>query len=119
MPSWLHPSSGGDPRDRGVLLGCVVIAGMLGLLVGGLLAGVRDGPIVPGLGSVLMALYVMSWGALFIASYFFTHESFLFRGVMWVCEHASRPSGRFMAFFYGALGLGLGGWTLVLALDLR
>ena len=57
------------------------------------------------------SFYATAIGLMFLASYYFSHKSFLLRGFMWVCEHFSRPRGRRMAFFYSGVFLliGVGG----------
>ena len=60
----------------------------------------------------------MAWGAMFLASYFYSHKTFFFRGLIWVCEHWSSPKGRGMAFFYAALALGLGSMATLSGLGL-
>ncbi|KAB7768789.1 hypothetical protein CKY51_08460 [Xanthomonas maliensis] len=83
---------------------------MLGvLLVSSLLAGLKPGPMRTGSSTVLLGLYLMAWGAMFLASYFYSHKTFFFSALIWVCEHCSSPRGRGMAFFYAALAFGLGG----------
>nr|CAS02589.1 putative integron gene cassette protein [uncultured bacterium]CAS03050.1 putative integron gene cassette protein [uncultured bacterium] len=45
-------------------------------------------------------IFLPSLGLMFLASYFFDHKAFFLRGLMWICEHFSRPCSRNMAFFY-------------------
>ena len=45
-------------------------------------------------------------GAMFLASYYWSHKTFVLRGFLWVCENFSHPTGRKMAFFYCALCVG-------------
>jgi hypothetical protein len=61
---------------------------------------------------ILTGLYLQLWGFLFLAAYFFAHKTFFFRGLIWVCEHFSRPRGKGMAFFYFALAFVLGTMAL-------
>ena len=79
---------------------------------------IEPGPIRPGAGSVLLGLYVLAWGFMFLASYFFSHKTFFFRGLIWVCEHLSFPASRKMAFFYFVLTLFIGGLTVLKGLAL-
>jgi hypothetical protein len=105
-------------NEPGIALGVSLIAVLAALLIGALAAGVEPGPIRPGPGSVLLGLYLMAWGAMFLASYYYSHKTFFLRGLIWVCEHLSRPSSRSMAFLYAALGLGLGGMATLSGLGL-
>jgi hypothetical protein len=103
------------PKERGILLGSTLIAFLCALLAGSLHFGVEPGPIRPG---VLLGLYIMAWGAMFLAGYYFSHKTFFLRGLIWVCEHLSAPAGRKMAFFYSALAFCLGGAGLLAGLGL-
>jgi hypothetical protein len=73
-----------------------------------LAAGVPRGALKPGMGTVLVGLSLIVLGCTFLASYYYSHKAFLFRALLWVCEHASYPKGRGMAFFYFFLASGLG-----------
>ena len=66
----------------------------------------------------LLGLYIMAWGFMFLASYYFGHKSFFLRALVWVCEHFSYPRGRKMAFFYFALAFGLGLMALLAGLGI-
>jgi hypothetical protein len=90
-----------------------------GLLAGALKDGVKiGGPIEQGTSSVLLGLYVLCWGALVIASYYFPGRSYLLRGLMWCCENVSTPRGAWTAFLWGALGLTLGSVGVLAGLGL-
>jgi hypothetical protein len=60
------------------------------------------------LGTVLVGAYLITWGLMFLASYYFSHKTFFLRGLLWLCEHFSNPRGKRMAFFYFALATVLG-----------
>ena len=98
-------------NEPGLVLGFALIGLLVLLLVAAFVAGVKSGPVEPGLGSVLLGLYIVAWGLMFLASYFYGHKTFFFRGLIWVCEKFSHPKGRGMAFFYAALAIGLGGFA--------
>lgn len=51
-----------------------------------------------------------------LASYYYSHKSFFLRALIWICEHFSRPSGRWMAFFYFFLGAFMGAMGLLTGL---
>ena len=51
----------------------------------------------------LSGTYLLGIGATFLLAYYFEKQSILFRGLIWICEHFSRPAGRRMAFFYAGL----------------
>jgi hypothetical protein len=105
-------------NEPGILLGIVLITILCALLAGSLYFGVESGPGRPGAGSVLLGLYVMTWGIMFLASYYFSYKTFFLRGLIWVCEHLSAPAGRKMAFFYFALAFFLGGAGLLAGLGI-
>ncbi len=104
--------------EPGYLLGFALIGLFVVLLIAALLAGVETGLVHPGPGSVLLGLYVMAWGFMFLASYFYSHKSFFFRALIWVCEHCSVPARRKMALFYFALAFVLGGIATLQGLGL-
>ena len=107
----MSPSSGRTPHppsEPGYVLSAILIASLVALLWAAQEVGIQSGPVQPGLGTVLLGLYVMAWGCMFLASYFFSHKSFFLRALLWVCERFSWPSSRKMAFFYFALAFGLG-----------
>jgi len=95
-------------NEPGVALGVLLIALLAGLLISVLATGFHTGPLRPGTNTVLLGIYIMAWGSMFLASYFFSHKTFFLRALIWVCEHWSHPKGRGMAFFYAALALLLG-----------
>ncbi|WP_133125674.1 hypothetical protein [Xanthomonas prunicola] len=96
-------------NEPGVALGLGLILILAALLLATLMSGFQTGPIRPGPSAVFLGLYLMAWGTMFLASYFYSDKTFFFRGLIWVCEHWSSPKGRGMAFFYAALALLLGG----------
>lgn len=100
-------------NEPGIGLGWSLIGLLALLLVAGLAFGVELGPGQPGLGTVFIGLYVLVWGLMFLASYFYSHKTFFLRGLIWVCEHFSAPKGRGMALFYAALGIFLGSGAIL------
>lgn len=96
----------------GILLGACILAVLAMLLIASLLAGLAAGPLKPGNATILLGVYLIGVGALFAASHRWTRHSFLFRGVLWVCEHFSSPKGRWMALVYAAIFATIG--TVVL-----
>ncbi|WP_041675140.1 hypothetical protein [Ramlibacter tataouinensis] len=95
-------------NEPGYLLSAVLIGLLLALLGATQAAGIESGPVKPGAGTVLLGLYVIAWGCMFLASYYYSHKAVFFRGLIWVCEKLSFPASRKMAFFYFALASGLG-----------
>jgi len=91
------------PSEPGHLLSWSFIAALVGLLVAALAFGVAPSPLKQGAGTVLLGLYLVAWGLAFLGAYYYSHKSFFFRGLIWVCENFSSPRGRKMAFFYSAL----------------
>ncbi|PPT46270.1 hypothetical protein [Xanthomonas arboricola] len=105
-------------NEPGIALGVSLVAILGALLVSTLLTGFKPGPVRRGPSTVLLGLYLMAWGTMFLASYFYSHKTFFLRALIWVCEHWSSPKGRVMAFFYAALALGLGGVATLSGLGL-
>jgi len=106
------------PNEPGYGLSAALIALLIILLVAYFSVGGAVEHMGPGRGTVLLGVYIMAWGFMFLASYYFSHKSFFLRGLIWVCEHWSRPSGRKMAFFYFALAVLAGGASVVKGLGL-
>jgi hypothetical protein len=98
-------------NEPGVALGLLLIAVLAVLLIATQFSGFKTGPIRPGTNTVLLGVYLMTWGLMFLASYYFSHKTFFLRGLIWACEHWSHPKGRGMAFFYAALSLLMGGFV--------
>ena len=77
--------------------------------------GVRPGhEAEKGLGTVFGGVYLIYLGVLFLVSYFHPDACHVFTFLKFVCKKFSRPPGRHMAFLYFALGLGFGGWLLLI-----
>jgi hypothetical protein len=110
-----QPSPQNEP---GHLLSWALIGILVLLLLAALDTGVASGPMKPGVGTVLLGLYLVAWGLCFLASYYYSHKAFFLRGLMWVCEHFSHPSGRKMAFFYFGLAMLVGGAAILIGLGL-
>jgi hypothetical protein len=108
------------PNEPGYTLGWSLIILLLSLMLVPYLTGdvPTPGPMHRGRGTVLVGVYLQAWGTMFLAAYYFSHKTFFFRGLIWVCEHFSHPAGRGMAFFYFALAFGLGTAAVAVGLGL-
>jgi hypothetical protein len=110
------PSSSQDsratPDEPGLILGISLIALLIALLAGAIALG-GAAHTQRGIGSVLGGLYVITWGVMFLMSYFYSHKTFLFRALMWVCARGTSPRGRKMAFFYFALATLIGSMVVL------
>jgi len=104
--------------EKGLGLGITIIAMLVVLLILPFFYGLELGPVRKGPAAVFAGIYLQFWGLLFLLSYFFSHKTFFFRGLIWLCENFSRPKGRTMAFFYFALAFGLGSIALLQGLGL-
>jgi hypothetical protein len=63
----------------------------------------------------------VSWialGALFVVAYFCAEKSGVLHALMLLCQHATRPAGRGMAFFWFLFFVFLGGMSLAQGLGL-
>ena len=100
-------------NERGLALGLAIIAALVGLLVLTLVFESETEPMGIDLGGVIGCIYIMSWGFLFLESYYFSHKCFFLRGLMWVCENSYCLGGRWMAIFYFLLAFVLGGLGLL------
>ncbi len=101
------------PNETGILLSIFCFGALVILLVSALLIGIPSGADRVGLGSVLLGLYLMAWGCMYLVSYYFSHKAIFFRALIWQCEHASVPANRKMALFYFLLAFVLGAATLL------
>ena len=52
---------------------------------------------------LLSGVYAIGLGVVFLCAYVFEQASFVFRWIIWLCEHFSYPPTRKMALFYAAL----------------
>ena len=96
------------PNETGVFLSALCLWILIGLLGAVLFYGIQSGPMTAGRGTVLLGLYIIIWGFMYLASYYFSHKAIFFRVLIWHCEHASVPAGRKMAFFYFLLAFIIG-----------
>ena len=103
----------GPKKEAGLALSFVLILVLVVLLVAVLRTLPDHGEPQTPIGSIALGLYIIAWGCMFLASYYFSHKAFFLRGLIWVCEHFSRPRSRKMAFFYFALATALGGASLI------
>jgi hypothetical protein len=105
-------------NERGLVLGIALIAVLVGLLVLVFAVEFKPGPMQKNATTVITGIYLMFWGILFLASYYFSHKCFFFRCLIWICEHFSHPSGRWMALSYFVLSFIIGGVALLTGLGL-
>jgi hypothetical protein len=78
------------------------------LLVMTFRSGFELGPIANGPAAFFLGAYLQCWGLLFVASYFFPAGSYFLKGLIWLCEHTSRPRGRWTALLWGAFAIVMG-----------
>lgn len=106
-------------NEPGYVLGFVLIGVLVALLVatftvsGGL---PRNGR---GAGNVLGGTYLITIGLMFLGSYYFSHKTFFFRGLLWICEHFSHPRGKEMAIVVFVLATVLGSIAVLEGLGYR
>jgi len=112
------PRSSSRENERGLGLGIGLIAILLALFLAVMATDFKAGPAKPGPNTVFLGLYLIAWGCMFLAAYYYSHKSFFLRGLIWVCEHFSHPAHRKMAFFYFALSAGLGSIAVIQGLGL-
>ena len=99
--------------ETGLFLGSLLIALLAGLLLASMLFGFKTGPLHAGTSTILLGVYIMTFGSMYLFSFKYSHKTFLFRVLIWTCENWSYPKERRMALFYGALGLLIGGVTML------
>ena len=103
-------SDGTPAPEPGYLVGAILIAGLV-LPQVAVLRGFRV--LQSRNGEFYVGVYLIYVGSLFLSSYYWSDRTFVLRGVMWVCEKLSHPSGRRMAFFYFALCAFLGSMSIL------
>jgi len=96
-------------QARGGALGFALITLLAILTVGALRAPAETR-------NVMMGLYLITWGCMFLAAYFFSHKTFFLRGLLWFCVKMACPSTPKMAFFYAFMGIGMGTVSLLTGL---
>jgi hypothetical protein len=94
-------------NEPGLAIGVGLIAMLAILSVATLLSGSGAGA-RSGRSDVLLGFNFIAWGAMFLAAYFYSHKTFFFRSLIWVCEHFSVPARREMALAYFALAIIIG-----------
>jgi hypothetical protein len=105
-------------NEKGLGLGISIIVALIIFMLLPFFFGFELGPAKKGPAAIFTGIYLQFWGILFLLSYFFTHKTFFFRGLMWICENFSSPRGRKMAFFYFALSFMLGSMALIQGIGL-
>ena len=95
-------------NEKGLALSLLIILSLLILGVSPFFFGFEIGSMKKGASTTLTGIYLQAWGVLFLLSYYFSHKTFFFRGLIWICEHFSHPKGREMAFFYFILAFSIG-----------
>ena len=104
-------------KERGLFLGITILALQLGLMTGALLNDLNIGSVSKGTSEIITGIYIQVGGVLFLASYYVEHKSFLFRGLIWICENASTWRTRKMAFFFAALCILVGTGGIVMGIS--
>lgn len=106
-------------RKKGLLLGTsiILLGVVLCIVVIGLMARNSE-HLEKGWGPIWAGIYMYYIGVVFLLSYFFPDESFLFRGIMWICKHFSAPPGEKMAFFYALLAFILGTGAIMIGVGI-
>jgi len=99
--------------EPGMLLGGLILATLLAPPLYNVLRHIIDRSAPTEYGPVFGGLYIIFLGSIFLASYYFSHKSFLFRAFCWFCEHGSFPSTRKMAFFYAGLCYVMGSMSII------
>ncbi len=95
------PLSAPAQEERGGVLGFALICLLALVTVAALRAPAASRDVAVG-------VYLIVWGCMFLAAYFFHHKTFFLRGLIWFCTRMSCPSTPKMAFFYGFMTIGMG-----------
>lgn len=100
-------------NEKGTALGIILISILVVLGILPFFYGFETGPMKQGKSTVVLGVYLQTWGLMFLFSYFFSHKTFFLRWLIWLCENFSSPKGRYMAFFYFVLAFGMGSLALI------
>lgn len=112
-------------KAQGRLLGTITIIALVALSLADMVLIIKDFSLFKPHGGSMMptnrvgivtGLYVQLWGILFISSYFFEKQCFLFRGLIQICKNIGSPKSRKTALFTGILSLFIGTIALIAAL---
>ncbi len=104
------------------LIGTIIISTLIVLLFVCIVFIINDFPQFKTIGigmkptnrvGILTGLYVQLWGIVFLLSYFYEKSNFVFRGLIWICEHCGSPKSRKVAIFTGILSLTIGTIMLI------
>ena len=106
------------PDEKGVFLSGLCLWILIGLLGAVIFYGMQSDPMSAGRSTVLLGVYIMVLGLMYLASYYFSQKAVFFRVLIWHCEHASVPAGIKMAFFYFLLAFVIGFATLLSGLGI-
>ena len=63
--------------------------------------------------NIAIGIFSQYVGLIFLLSYFYQSESFLFRSIIWICNHLSWPRNSKMAFVYSAVFFIAGTYKIV------
>jgi hypothetical protein len=100
--------------ERGTVLGWACISILVALQVAALVAGPpAPGEPQTGFAVLLIGVMFVALGVMLLASYYFPHKSFFFRGLLWLAERGGRPPTKKWAFFWVVLLL-VGGSIAIL-----
>ncbi len=95
-------------NERGLSLGITIILLIVAFNIVLSFLNLKPGPLEEGPGTIVVGIYIQFLGILFLLSYYFSHKTFFFRWIIWLCEKFSYPASRKMAFFYFGLAFILG-----------
>ncbi len=94
--------------QKGIGLGIIIILILLILIIASLISSYQVAPIKSEFASIFTGIYIQFLGVLFLLSYYFPYKTFIFRGLLWVCERSSSHIGQKTAFFYFVLSFVVG-----------
>lgn len=114
LPEWLNKymgksvkprsSSSKSSLEQGTGLSLLLIGVLVVLLIAAFMAKSTEvSSVPPRISTILIGVYGIAWGLMFLASYYFSAGSFFLRALMWVCLHTTRAENPKVAFVYCAI----------------
>ena len=118
-PTWTRHTSRTHSDRPGIVIGICLVFLVIALLVASLIFA--PAKFQKGWETILVGIYLITWGCIFLAAYFCAYRSFFLRAILWFCERLPGLGGKKMARLWSACAflvgaslilVGLGAWHL-------
>ena len=96
-------------KCKSILIGTVLISiALLFVFIDNIIGIIFRYEFQENIKDIITSIYAIYIGFLFLLSYYYENESFLFKALIWFCKHIGIIRGKKLAFFFFALGLIIG-----------